>query len=47
VAPHVEDEGFYYSEHSDEDREELKEAYKILYVEFEKLKEAHKQTFMT
>jgi hypothetical protein len=43
VAPHVEDEDSYYSEHSDEDDEELKEAYKILYVEFEKLREAHKQ----
>jgi hypothetical protein len=43
VAPHVEDEGSYYSEHSDEDRKELKEAYKILYVEFEKLREARKQ----
>jgi hypothetical protein len=43
VVSHVEDENFYYSEHSDEDEEELKEAYKTLYVEFEKLKEAHKQ----
>jgi len=43
VAPHVEEEGAYYSEHSDEDGEELKEAYKILYVEFEKLREARKQ----
>jgi hypothetical protein len=42
VVPNVE-EGSYYSEHSDEDREELKEAYKILYVEFEKLREAPKQ----
>jgi hypothetical protein len=40
MAPHVEEENFYYSEHSDEDREELKEACKILYVEFEKLREA-------
>jgi hypothetical protein len=43
VAPHVEDEDSYYPEHSDEDREELKEAYKILYVEFEKLRETRKQ----
>jgi len=43
VAPHKEDEDSYYSEHSDEDREELKEAYKILYVEFEKLRETRKQ----
>jgi hypothetical protein len=42
VAPHVEEEDSY-SEHSDEDEEELKEAYKTLYVEFEKLREAHKQ----
>jgi hypothetical protein len=33
----------YYSEHNDEDGEELKEAYKILYVEFEKLRETRKQ----
>jgi hypothetical protein len=43
VAPHEEEEDSYYSEHSDEDGEELKEAYKILYVEFEKLREARKQ----
>jgi hypothetical protein len=43
VAPHEEEEDSYYSEHSDEDREELKEAYKILYVEFEKLRETRKQ----
>jgi hypothetical protein len=43
VALHVEEEGAYYSEHSDEDGEELKEAYKILYVEFEKLREARRQ----
>jgi len=43
VAPHAEKEDSYYSEHSDEDRKEFKEAYKILYVEFEKLREAHKQ----
>jgi hypothetical protein len=42
VAPH-EEEDSYYSEHSDEDGEELKEAYKILYVEFEKLRETRKQ----
>jgi hypothetical protein len=43
VAPHVEEEDSYYLEHSDEDEEELKEAYKILYVEFEKLIETRKQ----
>jgi hypothetical protein len=43
VAPHKEDEDSYYLEHSDEDGEELNEAYKILYVEFEKLREARKQ----
>jgi hypothetical protein len=43
VSPHVEEEDAYYSEHNDEDREELREAYKILYVEFEKLREARKQ----
>jgi hypothetical protein len=43
VAPHEEKEDSYYSEHSDEDGEELKEAYKILYVEFKKLREARKQ----
>jgi len=43
VAPQVEEEDSYYSEHNDEDREELKEAYKILYVEFKKLREARKQ----
>jgi hypothetical protein len=42
VAPHVEEDS-YYSEHSDEDGEELNEAYKILYVEFEKMREARKQ----
>jgi len=41
VAPHVEEEDSY-SEHSD-DGEELKEAYKTLYVEFEKLREGRKQ----
>jgi hypothetical protein len=34
---------FYYSEHSDEDGEKIKEANKILYVEFEKLRETRKQ----
>jgi hypothetical protein len=43
VASHVEEEDAYYSEHSDEDGEEFKEAYKILYVEFKKLREARKQ----
>jgi len=42
VAPH-EEEDLYYSKNSDEDKEELKEAYKILYVEFEKLRETRKQ----
>jgi hypothetical protein len=42
VAPHVEDEDSY-SDHSDEGGEELKGAYKTLYVEFEKLREARKQ----
>jgi predicted nucleic acid-binding Zn-ribbon protein len=43
MAPHVKEENSYYSEHSDEDGKELKEAYKTLYVEFEKLREARKQ----
>jgi hypothetical protein len=44
VAPLVEEEDSYYSERSDEDGEELKkEAYKTLYAEFEKLREARKQ----
>jgi hypothetical protein len=45
VAPHEdqEDSQSYYFEYSDEDGEELKEAYKILYVEFEKLRETRKQ----
>jgi hypothetical protein len=45
VAPHEdqEDSQSYYSEHSDEDEEELKRAYKILYIEFEKLRETRKQ----
>jgi hypothetical protein len=42
VAPFVEEEDSSYSEQSDEDREELKKAYKTLYVEFEKLREACK-----
>jgi hypothetical protein len=42
VAPHIDEEDSYL-EHSDEDGEELKEAYKTLYVEFEKLREARKQ----
>jgi predicted nucleic acid-binding Zn-ribbon protein len=43
MATHVKEENSYYSEHSDEDGKELKEAYKTLYVEFEKLREARKQ----
>jgi hypothetical protein len=42
VATHEDEEDCYDSEHSDEDREELKEAYKILYVEFKMLKETRK-----
>lgn len=38
VAPHAEEEDSYYSEHSDNE-EELKEAYKTLYIEYEKLRE--------
>jgi chromosome segregation ATPase len=41
VAPHVEEEDSY-TEHSD-DGKELKEAYKTLYVEFEKMREGRKQ----
>jgi hypothetical protein len=41
VKPHVEEEDSY-SEHSD-DGEELKETYKTLYVEYEKLREGRKQ----
>jgi hypothetical protein len=41
VVPHVEEEDSYYSEHSD-NREELKEAYKTLYLEYEKLREGRK-----
>jgi hypothetical protein len=40
VAPHVEEEDSY-SKHSD-DGEELNEAYKTLYVEFERLREGRK-----
>jgi hypothetical protein len=43
VAPHEDEKDSYYSEHSDEDGKELKEACKILYVKFEKLRETHKQ----
>jgi hypothetical protein len=42
VAPHVEEEDSYYSEHSD-NGEEFKEAYKTLYIEYEKLREGRKQ----
>jgi hypothetical protein len=42
VAPHVEEEDSYYLEHSD-NGEELKEAYKTLYIEYEKLREGRKQ----
>jgi hypothetical protein len=42
VAPHVEEEDLYYSEHSDNEVE-LKEAYKTLYLEYEKLREGRKQ----
>jgi len=42
VAPLVEEEDSYYSEHSD-NGEELNEAYKTLYVEYEKLREGRKQ----
>jgi hypothetical protein len=41
-APYIEKEDSYYSEHS-ENEVELKEAYKTLYKEFEKLKEGRKQ----
>jgi len=45
VAPQEDqkDSQFYYFKHSDEDMEELKEAYKVLYVEFLKLRETRKQ----
>jgi len=42
VAPHVEEEDSYYSEHSD-NGEELNEAYKTLYIECEKLREGRKK----
>jgi seryl-tRNA synthetase len=42
VAPHAEEEDSYYSKHSD-NGEELKEAYKTLYIEYEKLREGRKQ----
>lgn len=42
VAPLVEEDDSYYSEHSDNE-EELKEAYKTLYLEYEKLREGRKQ----
>jgi hypothetical protein len=42
VAPHAEEEDSYYSEHSD-NGEELKKAYKTLYIEYEKLREGPKQ----
>jgi predicted nucleic acid-binding Zn-ribbon protein len=42
VAPNVEEEDSYYSKHS-ENEVELKEAYKTLYKEFEKLREGRKQ----
>jgi hypothetical protein len=42
VAPLIEEEDSYYSEHSD-NGEEVKEAYKTLYIEYEKLREGRKQ----
>jgi hypothetical protein len=42
VAPYIEEEDSYYSEHS-ENEVELMEAYKTLYKEFEKLREGRKQ----
>jgi len=42
VAPYIEEEDSYYSEHSDNEVE-LKEAYKTLYKEYEKLREGRKQ----
>jgi hypothetical protein len=41
VVPLVEEEDSSYSEHSD-NGEELKEAYKTLFVEYEKLREGRK-----
>jgi hypothetical protein len=43
VATLVEEEDSYYSEHSD-NGEELKEAYKTLYVEYEKLRKVVSST---
>jgi hypothetical protein len=42
MAPLVEEEDSYYSEHND-NGDELKEAYKTLYVEYEKMREGRKQ----
>jgi hypothetical protein len=42
VAPLVEEEDSYYSEHND-NGDELNEGYKTLYVEYEKLREGRKQ----
>jgi hypothetical protein len=42
VAPLIGEEDSYYSEHND-DGEELNEAYKTLYIEYEKLREGRKQ----
>jgi hypothetical protein len=42
VAPHIDEEDSYYLKHSD-NWEELKEAYKTLYIEYEKLMEGRKQ----
>jgi hypothetical protein len=42
VAPYIEEEDSYYSEHS-ENEVELKEAYKNLYKEFENMREGRKQ----
>jgi hypothetical protein len=45
VAPHEdhEDSQSYYLERSDEDSEEIKEAYEVLYTKFLKLRETHQQ----
>jgi hypothetical protein len=42
VAPHAEEEDSYYSKHND-NKEELKDAYKTLYIKYEKLREGRKQ----
>jgi hypothetical protein len=42
LSPLIEEDDSYYSEHSD-NGEELKEAYKTLYIEYEKLREGRKQ----